>query len=129
MPQAMKLLGNEPHHMAVLDAMNENFAPTEKGPRDIGVPTQNLIRDRIVHLHHSEPDLSKNVLVFLPTYRILEQQWLLLNATREPFQLYVLHSSIDMEHSIRTMQACPLKQRKVTLNLLKSLGWLVLPSV
>lgn len=112
MLQAVKALGNESHHAAVLDAMNENFAPTEKGI-DIGGPTQNLIKDLIVHLHHSEPDLSKNVLVFLPTYRILEQQWMLLKATHEPFQVYVLHSSIDMEHSIRAMEACPLQQRKV----------------
>ncbi|CAM6114827.1 unnamed protein product [Calypogeia fissa] len=112
--QVVKLLGTPPDHTTLLDSMNLNFAPAEKGV-DMGNPTQNVIRDLIVHLHESEPDLSKNVLVFLPTYRALEQQWLLLNNTRKPFQVYVLHRSIDIEQSIRAMEACPLHQRKIIL--------------
>ncbi|OAE27235.1 hypothetical protein AXG93_473s1060 [Marchantia polymorpha subsp. ruderalis] len=114
--QVVKLLGNVPEHVALLDRFTEReeVGAAERGI-DIGDGTLMLIRDLILHLHSSEPDLKKNVLVFLPTYRSLEQQWLLLNASKAPFKIFVLHSSVDIEDSIRAMEVSPVNRRKVIL--------------
>ncbi|KAG6552670.1 hypothetical protein Mapa_005617 [Marchantia paleacea] len=114
--QVVKLLGNVPKHVALLDSITEReeAEAAERGI-DIGEGTFKLIRDLILHLHNSEPDLTKNVMVFLPTYRSLEQQFLLLNATKAPFKVFVLHSSVDIEDSIRAMEVSPLNRRKVIL--------------
>lgn len=113
--KVVKLLGNVPEHVALLDRFTEReeVGAAERGI-DIGDGTLMLIRDLILHLHSSEPDLKKNVLVFLPTYRSLEQQWLLLNASKAPFKIFVLHSSVDIEDSIRAMEVSPVNRRKVT---------------
>ncbi|KAL0665656.1 hypothetical protein Bca4012_028360 [Brassica carinata] len=46
---------------------------------------QNLIHDLILHIHEKEPDIEKSILVFLPTYYSLEQQWYQL----EPFRSHL----------------------------------------
>lgn len=107
-------LGNRPEHLGVLDDLSMNRSPAVHGT-DIGSATLNLIRDLVVEFHASEPDISKGVLVFLPTYRSLEQQWVLLHNAGFAFRLFVLHSSIDMEHSVKAMEVACNKNRKVIL--------------
>ena len=89
--------------MGVLEDMEMNRSPAVQGT-DIGGATLKLIRDLIVQFHATEPDISKGVLVFLPTYRSIEQQWLLLHNAGSAFRLFVLHSSIDIEHSVKAME-------------------------
>lgn len=100
--------------MGILDDMTMNRSPAVQGT-DIGGATLNLIRDLVVQFHATEPDISKGVLVFLPTYRSLEQQWVLLHNAGPAFRLFVLHSSIDIEHSVKAMEIACNKKRKVGL--------------
>jgi hypothetical protein len=113
--QVVEQLGNRPEHLGVLDDLSMNRSPAVHGT-DIGGATLNLIRDLVVEFHASEPDISKGVLVFLPTYRSLEQQWVLLHNAGLAFRLFVLHSSIDMEHSVKAMEVACNKNRKVGLH-------------
>jgi len=101
--------------LGVLDDMLMNPSPAVNGRTDIGGATLNLIRDLVVQFHATEPDVSKSVLVFLPTYRSLEQQWLLLKNAGPAFRLFVLHSSIDIEHSVKAMEISCKMRRKVGL--------------
>jgi hypothetical protein len=110
--QVVDQLGNRAEHVAVLTTMQIDPTPAECNT-DIGLATFSMIRDLIVHLHENETDISKSVLVFLPTYRALEQQWSLLTATGLSFHLYALHSSIDMEHSLKAMEVACNFNRKV----------------
>ncbi|KAL2629665.1 hypothetical protein R1flu_014351 [Riccia fluitans] len=119
--QVVKVLGDAPKHVSLLDTMAsaEEPNPADNGI-DIGEGTLKMIRDLIVHLHKNEPDYSKSVLVFLPTYRSLEQQWDLLKGSKlkgrkAPFIIFVLHSSVDIESSLRAMETYPLENRKVIL--------------
>ncbi|KAG0553883.1 hypothetical protein M758_12G048900 [Ceratodon purpureus] len=111
---AVEQLGNRPEHVGILDDMTMNRSPAVQGT-DIGGATLNLIRDLVVQFHATEPDISKGVLVFLPTYRSLEQQWVLLRNAGPAFSLFVLHSSIDIEHSVKAMEIACNKKRKVIL--------------
>jgi len=97
----------------VLDNILMNPSPAVNGRTDIGGATLGLIRDLVVQFHATEPDVSKSVLIFLPTYKSLEQQWLLLNNAGPAFRLFVLHSSIDIEHSVKAMEIACKKRRKV----------------
>jgi len=110
--QVVDQLGNQAEHVSVVTIMQIDPTPAECNT-DIGLATFSMIRDLIVHLHENETDISKSVLVFLPTYRALEQQWSLLTETGLSFRLYALHSSIDMEHSLKAMEVACNFNRKV----------------
>ncbi|KAJ7297307.1 hypothetical protein O6H91_Y065900 [Diphasiastrum complanatum] len=97
-------LGQSSEHLHLIASIQKSPAPFESGI-DMGIAIQMLIRDWIMHLHKSEADIRKSVLVFLPTYRALERQWSLLKATGLKLKLYILHSSIDMEHLMTAIEA------------------------
>ncbi|KAK7277740.1 hypothetical protein RJT34_22755 [Clitoria ternatea] len=73
-----------------------------------------LIHDLVLHIHENEPDIEKSILVFLPTYYSLEQQWRHLKPFESTFKLHILHSSIDTEQALMAMKICK-SHRKVIL--------------
>ncbi|XP_058076554.1 DExH-box ATP-dependent RNA helicase DExH8 isoform X2 [Magnolia sinica] len=72
-----------------------------------------LIHDLVMHIHESETDVEKSILVFLPTYFSLEQQWTLLKPLAH-FKVHILHRSIDTEQALMSMKICK-SHRKVIL--------------
>ncbi|PIA44388.1 hypothetical protein AQUCO_01700172v1 [Aquilegia coerulea] len=73
-----------------------------------------LIHSLVLHIHESEPDLEKSILVFLPTYYSLEQQWSLLRPFSSVFKVYILHRSIDTDQAFMAMKIWK-SHRKVIL--------------
>lgn len=63
-----------------------------------------LIHELVLHIHENEPDIEKSILVFLPTYYSLEQQWRLLKPLESTFRVHILHGSIDTEQALMTMK-------------------------
>ncbi|KAF2315012.1 hypothetical protein GH714_037553 [Hevea brasiliensis] len=59
-------------------------------------------------------DIEKGILVFLPTYRDLEQQWNLLKPLSSWFKVHILHRSIDTEQALMAMKIWK-SHRKVIL--------------
>ncbi|GAV66945.1 DEAD domain-containing protein/Helicase_C domain-containing protein [Cephalotus follicularis] len=73
-----------------------------------------LIHDLVLHIHDNEPDIEKSILVFLPTYHTLEQQWYLLRPLTSSFMVHILHGSIDTEQALMAMKIWK-SHRKVIL--------------
>ncbi|KAG6703938.1 hypothetical protein I3842_07G111000 [Carya illinoinensis] len=73
-----------------------------------------LIHNLILHIHENEPDIEKSILVFLPTYHSLEQQWNLLTPLSSSFKVHILHSSIDTEQALMAMKILK-SHRKIIL--------------
>ncbi|KAI3800938.1 hypothetical protein L1987_29038 [Smallanthus sonchifolius] len=73
-----------------------------------------LIHNLVLHIHKNEPDMEKSILIFLPTYHALEQQWLALNQFMSAFKIHILHSSIDTEQALNAMRISK-SHRKVIL--------------
>lgn len=73
-----------------------------------------LIHELVLHIHKNEPDIEKSILVFLPTYYSLEQQWRLLKPLESTFRVHILHGSIDTEQALMTMKIWK-SHRKVIL--------------
>nr|XP_043621853.1 DExH-box ATP-dependent RNA helicase DExH8 [Erigeron canadensis] len=73
-----------------------------------------LIHNLILHIHKNEPDMEKSILVFLPTYYALEQQWTALSRFSSAFKVHILHSSIDTEQALNAMRIWK-SHRKVIL--------------
>lgn len=73
-----------------------------------------LIHDLVLHIHENEPDIEKSILIFLPTYYSLEQQWYLLKPLTSSFKVHILHSSIDTEQALLAMRIWK-SHRKVRL--------------
>lgn len=63
-----------------------------------------LIHDLVVWIHGNESDIEKSILVFLPTYRSLVQQWFLLKPLSSLFNIHILHSSIDTDQALKAMK-------------------------
>lgn len=80
--------------------------------RNIGQQMQRMITSLVAHLHREEQDWKKNILIFLPTYKALEEQWSLLKQKGINVKVFVLHSSVDMDHSLQAMEVS-LQVRKV----------------
>ena len=97
--QVLELLGESPECLSDLESSKEG-----RDEADINNEVHYLIRDLVMHIHEQEQDLKNSILVFLPTYRSLEQQWLLLRNSGMCFKVHVLHSSIDIEQATRAMQ-------------------------
>ncbi|XP_027366961.1 DExH-box ATP-dependent RNA helicase DExH8 [Abrus precatorius] len=74
----------------------------------------NLIHDLVLNIHENEPDIEKSILVFLPTYYSLEQQWRLLKPLEPTFKLHILHRSIETEQALMAMKIWK-SHRKVIL--------------
>ncbi|XP_059625675.1 DExH-box ATP-dependent RNA helicase DExH8 isoform X2 [Cornus florida] len=81
---------------------------------DIKSEVHTLIHDLVMHIHKHEPDIEKSILVFLPTYHSLVQQWFLLKPHSSFFKIHILHSSIDTEQAFMAMKICK-SHRKVIL--------------
>lgn len=73
-----------------------------------------LIHKLLLHIHLSEPDIEKSILVFLPTYYALEQQWIRLLSVSSTFKVHILHRSIDTDEALQTMKVSK-SRRKVIL--------------
>lgn len=74
-----------------------------------------LIHDLVLYIHKNEPDIEKSILVFLPTFYALEQQWFLLKPFGECFKVHILHRSIDTEQALKAMRIWK-SHRKVTFS-------------
>ncbi|KAL3827824.1 hypothetical protein ACJIZ3_016626 [Penstemon smallii] len=81
---------------------------------DLKPEVHKLIHDLVLHIHKNEPDIEKSILVFLPTYYALEQQWFLLKPFSESFKVHILHRSIDTEQALKAMKIWK-SHRKVIL--------------
>ncbi|KAJ4968840.1 hypothetical protein NE237_015541 [Protea cynaroides] len=81
---------------------------------DIKPEEHKLIHDLVLHIHENEPDIEKSILVFLPTYQSLEQQWSLLKHFSSIFKVHILHRSIDTEQALLAMKIWK-SHRKVIL--------------
>ncbi|RZC59964.1 hypothetical protein C5167_021722 [Papaver somniferum] len=81
---------------------------------DIKPEVHKLIHGLVLHIHDNEPDIEKSILVFLPTYYSLEQQYFLLSPLNSIFKVHILHSSIDTEQALKTMKIWK-SHRKVIL--------------
>ncbi|KAK8570233.1 hypothetical protein V6N13_002928 [Hibiscus sabdariffa] len=73
-----------------------------------------LIHELVLHIHKNEPDIEKSILVFLPTYYALEQQWYLLKPFSSSFKVHILHRSVDTEQALLAMKIWK-SHRKVIL--------------
>ncbi|KQK03657.1 hypothetical protein BRADI_2g09177v3 [Brachypodium distachyon] len=62
-----------------------------------------LIHKLLLHIHQNDPDIEKSILVFLPTYYALEQQWIRLLFSSD-FKVHILHRSIDTDEALQTMK-------------------------
>ncbi|XP_042418975.1 zinc finger CCCH domain-containing protein 4-like isoform X1 [Zingiber officinale] len=81
---------------------------------DIKPELHEIIHKLVMHIHNSEPDIEKCILVFLPTYYSLEQQWVRLRHLSLLFKIHILHRSIDTKQALLAMKACQ-SHRKVIL--------------
>ncbi|XP_071699588.1 DExH-box ATP-dependent RNA helicase DExH8-like [Rutidosis leptorrhynchoides] len=73
-----------------------------------------LIHNLVMHIHKKEPDMEKSILIFLPTYYALEQQWTILSRYSSDFKIHILHSSIDTVQALSAMRIWK-SHRKVIL--------------
>ncbi|XP_024967059.1 DExH-box ATP-dependent RNA helicase DExH8 isoform X2 [Cynara cardunculus var. scolymus] len=73
-----------------------------------------LIHNLVLHIHKNETDMEKSILIFLPTYFALEQQWHALSRFSSDFRIHILHSSIDTEQALNAMRILK-THRKVIL--------------
>ncbi|OWM63550.1 hypothetical protein CDL15_Pgr019500 [Punica granatum] len=87
--------------------------PTTANP-NIKPEVHSLIHDLVLWIHANEPDIEKSILVFLPTYRSLVQQWFLLRPLSSLFKVHILHSSIDTDQALRAMRISK-SHRKIIL--------------
>lgn len=71
---------------------------------EINYDVYELIHKLLLHIHQNEPDVSKSILVFLPTYYALEQQWIRLFPFSSTFKVHILHRSIDTDEALQTMK-------------------------
>ncbi|GJN41385.1 hypothetical protein PR202_gn00753 [Eleusine coracana subsp. coracana] len=88
--------------------------PDASADADLNSDVYELIHKLLLHIHHSEPDISKSILVFLPTYYALEQQWIRLLPLGSTFKVHILHRSIDTDEALQTMKVSK-SYRKVIL--------------
>ncbi|KAL1226277.1 DExH-box ATP-dependent RNA helicase DExH8 [Cardamine amara subsp. amara] len=107
--QVVGLLGMSSDLSAYCPGPSPSSADTEIKPE-----LQNLIHNLILYIHEKEPDIEKSILVFLPTYYSLEQQWYQLEPLCASFEVHILHRSIDTEQALAAMKICR-SRRKVIL--------------
>lgn len=81
---------------------------------DIKPDVHKLIHELVIYIHKNEPDIEKSILIFLPTYYSLEQQWFLLRPYSSCFKVHILHSSVDTEQALMAMKIWK-SHRKVIL--------------
>lgn len=109
--QVTKLLGMQTEDLLLTYCNGESPLIAEAG---IGVEVHKLIHNLLLHIHKNEPDIEKSILVFLPTYYSLEQQWALLMPFDSTFKVHILHRSIDIDQALKAMKIWK-SHRKVIL--------------
>lgn len=78
--------------------------PDASADAEINYDVYELIHKLLLHIHQNEPDISKSILVFLPTYYTLEQQWIRLLPFSSTFKVHILHRSIGTDEALQTME-------------------------
>ncbi|KAL6626494.1 hypothetical protein ACP70R_030220 [Stipagrostis hirtigluma subsp. patula] len=78
--------------------------PDASADADLNYDVYELIHKLLLHINQSEPDIGKSILVFLPTYYALEQQWIRLLPFSSTFKVHILHRSIDTDEALETMK-------------------------
>ncbi|KAL0928671.1 hypothetical protein M5K25_000581 [Dendrobium thyrsiflorum] len=86
----------------------------EYADADLNPELHALIHKLILFINETEPDIEKSLLVFLPTYHALEQQWDRLRPFWSLFRVHILHRSIDTDQALLAMRTCN-SHRKVIL--------------
>ncbi|KAJ6817408.1 zinc finger CCCH domain-containing protein 4 [Iris pallida] len=111
--QVAGILGIEPKNSESLSSKYcSGISPAADA--DMKPELHDLIHKLIWHIHENEPDTKKSVLVFLPTYLSLEQQWILLRPLSLIFEVHVLHRSIDTDQALLALRVSK-SHRKVIL--------------
>ncbi|KAG6606962.1 DExH-box ATP-dependent RNA helicase DExH8, partial [Cucurbita argyrosperma subsp. sororia] len=95
------------------DLQSSNGVSPSTSSVEIKPEVHKLIHNLLLHIHKNESDIEKSILIFLPTYYSLEQQWHLLKSLSS-FKVYILHSSIDIEQALTAMRIWK-SHRKVIL--------------
>ncbi|XP_068660448.1 DExH-box ATP-dependent RNA helicase DExH8 [Aristolochia californica] len=99
--QVIDLLGEKSQNL--MDSYSRGPQPS-CSDAEIKPEMQTLIRDLVLHIHANEPNIEKSILVFLPTYYALVQQWSLLMSSNLSIELHILHSSIDIGKALKAMK-------------------------
>ncbi|KAM3348683.1 hypothetical protein ACQJBY_022130 [Aegilops geniculata] len=88
------------------ESLSTKYCSGEDADADAGLNSDvyQLIHELLLHIHRSDPDLENSILVFLPTYYALEQQWIRLSSVRSVFKVHILHRSIDTDEALQTMK-------------------------
>ncbi|KAL5996141.1 hypothetical protein ACLOJK_026214 [Asimina triloba] len=100
--QVAELLGisSEPSSALCNTGLSHCSSNAEMKPEE-----HKLIHDLVMRIHEDESDIEKSILVFLPTYVALEQQWTLLKPLTS-FKVHILHRSIDTDQALMSMKIC-----------------------
>ncbi|KAI3783173.1 hypothetical protein L2E82_13237 [Cichorium intybus] len=109
--QVVELLDMDPEESVSLKYCSGTTPSSEASMNE---EVHKLIHNLVLHIHKNEPDMEKSILIFLPTYAALEQQWLALRRFGSAFKIHILHSSIDTEQALNAM-AISKSHRKVIL--------------
>ncbi|XP_065861357.1 DExH-box ATP-dependent RNA helicase DExH8 [Euphorbia lathyris] len=109
--QVTELLGINSESLASRDCSGQSLS-TEAA--DINPEVHKLIHHLVLHIHENEPDIEKGILVFLPTYHDLEQQWYLLRPLSSRFKVHILHGSVGTKQAFSAMRIWK-SHRKVIL--------------
>lgn len=99
--QITKILGLDSELLSLIDCSG---SIPSMAKADLKPEVHKLIHDLVLHIHESEEDIEKSILVFLPTYYSLEQQWYLLKPLSSSFKVHILHSSVDTEQALMAMK-------------------------
>lgn len=113
--QVTELLGVDHGMTSELSSLRYCSGPSPSmANAEIKPEVHKLIHDLVLHIHKNESDIEKSILVFLPTYYALEQQWHLMKPLSSFFKVHILHSSVDTEQALMAMKICK-SHRKVIL--------------
>ncbi|XP_031261633.1 DExH-box ATP-dependent RNA helicase DExH8 [Pistacia vera] len=112
--QVAELLGMDPGIHSELSLRYCSGPSPSMANAEIKPEVHKLIHDLVLHIHENETDIEKSILIFLPTYYALEQQWYFLEPLSSSFKVHILHSSIDTEQALMAMKIWK-SHRKVIL--------------
>lgn len=113
--QVTELLGVDCGMTSELSSLRYCSGPSPSmANAEIKPEVHKLIHDLVLHIHENESDIEKSILVFLPTYYALEQQWHLMEPLSSFFKVHILHSSVDTEQAFMAMKIWK-SHRKVIL--------------